>query len=198
MTLPTDAVKPAPILATGAALTAETWADFVTRLKYHSEGEGAYDHSTADALFIVQNKRLVSGIDRDYASDLMIYCDDYEWFSPLEFWADLDEDSRADLNKKSRDETSSYFTDLSTFEQWLVLEDLEDHTVTGYAWEWEYVNSHFTKEAAEAFIKRKSHDYRELRVFVESQYWAWEFNAIKNAIMNGQLVFKGDQGMEAK
>lgn len=198
MTLPNETVKTAPSLATGSGLTPETWADFVSRLKYHCAGEGVNDHCTSDALFIVQNKRLVSGIDRDFTDNTMIYVDDNKWFSPLDYWADLDEDERADLNKKSRDETSSYFTDLSTFEQWLVLEDLEDHTVTGYAWEWEYVNSHFTKEAAEAFIKRKSHDYRELRVFVESQYWAWEFNAIKNAIMNGQLVFKCDQGMEAK
>jgi len=47
------------------------------------------------------------------------------------------------------------------------------------------VNSHFTRDAAEAFIRRKQHDYGEMRVYVESQYYAWEFEAIKEAILDG-------------
>ena len=51
------------------------------------------------------------------------------------------------------------------------------------------MNSHFTKDAAEAFIRRKKHDYGEMRVYVESQYYAWEFEAIKAAILDGTLTY---------
>jgi hypothetical protein len=70
-----------------------------------------------------------------------------------------------------------------------VLGELPQHTVTGWEEEWEYVNCHFTYAAAEAFIKRKKHDYRELRIYVDSQYWCWEFEAIKAAILNGTLTY---------
>ena len=73
--------------------------------------------------------------------------------------------------------------------QFDILDNLEYHRVVGRSESWEYVCAHFTKDAADAFIKRKSHDYRDgLRVYVDSQYYSWEFNAIKNAIMDGRLV----------
>jgi hypothetical protein len=37
------------------------------------------------------------------------------------------------------------------------------------------MNSHFTKDTAEAFIRRKQHDYGEMRIYVESQYYDWKF-----------------------
>ncbi|WP_255312004.1 hypothetical protein [Pseudomonas mandelii] len=80
------------------------------------------------------------------------------------------------------------FLELDEDDQWEALSDLEDHTVTGWHQRWEIVNSHFTKDAAEAFIRRKNHDYGEMRVCVESQYYAWEFEAIKAAILDGTLT----------
>jgi hypothetical protein len=75
-------------------------------------------------------------------------------------------------------------------DQWYVLAELPEHTVTGWDDRWEYVNAHFTHAAAEAFIKRKKHDYRDgMRVYVESQYYAWEFEAIKAAILDGTLTY---------
>lgn len=60
--------------------------------------------------------------------------------------------------------------------QWHILGQRENHTVTGWDERWECVNAHFTKDAAEAFIKRKKHDYgKGMRVYVNSQYYAWEF-----------------------
>jgi len=52
---------------------------------------------------------------------------------------------------------------------------------------WSYVNSHFTYAAAEAFIKRKSHDYKELRIFTDAQNYCWEFNTIKEGLLNGDI-----------
>ncbi|OKP30173.1 hypothetical protein [Serratia fonticola] len=178
-----------PSLATGAKLNAETWADFVRRLKYHCEGKGTEDHCTADPLFVVQNRRLVSGIDMDYADQYLVYCDDSHWFSPKEYWDDLDELQQDDIDAKCREEYEASFLEMAEHQQWDYLGSLENHTVTGYAWQWEYVNAHFTREAAEAFINRKKHDYGKMQIFVDSQYWAWEFNAIRNAILDGKLVY---------
>lgn len=180
-------------LAKGYPLTKETFDDFVSRLKHDCVGDGVKDHCTAEALFIVQSKRIVSGIDLDYCDDRMVYCDDNSWLSPQEYWDDLDDEGRENLNSQAVKQCGVEFLELDYHGQWDVLSDLDNHTVTGYEEKWEYVNSHFTKDAAEAFIARKKHDHRELRVYVESQYWAWEFNAIKNAILSGQLVFNGGE-----
>jgi hypothetical protein len=185
--MPANELK--PCLATGSKLDAATWADFVMRLKYHCEGEGVNEHCTADPLFVVQTKRLITGIDMDYTDQYVVYCDDSNWFSPQEYWDDLDDAQRAVIDAECCEEYNADFLNLEEHKQWDYLGALENHTVTGYAWEWEYVNAHFTRKAAEAFINRKKHDYRKMQIFVESQYWSWEFNAIRNAILNGQLAF---------
>ena len=178
-------------IASGNKLTPETFADFVQRLKYHCKGEGVDDHCTADAIFIVQCKRLVSGIDTDYTDQRLVYCDDSTWFSIQEYWDDLEYESQVRLNKKSQEWCEKQFMKADPSDQWYLIGELDDHTVTGYQWEWEYVNSHFTKEGAEAFIKRKKHDYpKGLRVYVDANIYCWEFNAIKEALMDGSLVLK--------
>lgn len=176
-------------LARGAELTPETFADFVKRLQYHCRGEGVDDHCTASALFIVEARRFIYGIDPDYGADKAVIVDDQSWRSVQEYWDDCEDDERAELDSKMQDFCCCNFMEADSYSQWEVLGELENHTVTGWDERWEYVNAHFTKEAADAFIARKKHDYRDgLRVFVDSQYWCWEFEAIKNALMDGRLV----------
>lgn len=177
-------------LAKGDELTQETWDDFAKRLHYDCVGKGVDWHCTADALFTVQAKRLIFGIDLDYTDKKAICCDGSHWFSTLEYWDDLDEDGKSSLQEQVHKDFDECFTDLDEDAQWDILSELEDHYVTGYDETWEYVNSHFTKDAAEAFMRRKKHDYREgMRVYVESQYYAWEFNTIKQAILDGRLIY---------
>jgi hypothetical protein len=179
-----------PSIATGAELTPDTWKDFVERLHHDCVGKGVENHYTADALFVVQARRINCGIDLDYTDNTLVAYDDSQWFSPKEYWDDLDEEEQEALNAKSQEEHEANFIDLDESYQWDMLSELEDHTVTGWEETWEYVNSHFTKDAAEAFIRRKKHDYRNgMRVYVESQYHAWEFNAIKQAILDGRITF---------
>lgn len=181
----------APSIAKGAALDAATWADFVKRLHHDCVGEGVDDHSTAEALFTVQARRIDSGIDREYASNTLVAHEDSQWFSPQEYWDDLDEEERAELDAAAQTDSGENFLALDTWSQWEILGALDGHTVTGWEERWEYVNSHFTKDAAEAFIARKKHDYRDgIRVYVEAQIYCWEFNAIKAAILSGKLEFK--------
>ena len=175
-------------LTTGAALTRETWANFVTRLRHDCVGDGVHDHYTADAIFIVEARRFVYGVDEDYTEKRVVYCDDCEWFSPQEYWDDCDEHQHSRLNHMAQESGECDFLQLDVNDQWDTLGDLEDHHVVGYDERWEYVNSHFTKDAAEAFIRRKKHDYpKGLRVYVDAQTYCWEFNTIKEAIMSGCL-----------
>lgn len=177
-------------LAVGSKLTAETWADFVARLRHDCVGKGAEDHCTADAIFIVEAKRRVIGIDMDHTDQWLVYCDEQEWESPQEYWDDLDDDGRANIGAKAQECSECNFLDLDESDQWHLLGGLDDHTVAGWSERWEYVCAHFTKDAAEAFIRRKNHDYKlGMRVYVDAQAYCWEFNAIKEAILAGRLAF---------
>ena len=181
--------EPAKSLATGAPLTEETWADFVQRLRHHCKGEGVNDHHTANAIFIVQARKIVFGIDMDYTDSRAVIYEDSHWLTPQAYWDDADQDQRDELDATAQEDGHANFLSMPLDDQWDVLGDLDGHTVTGWSEEWKYLNSHFTKEAAEAFIARKQHDYRKgLRVYVDAQLYCWEFEAIKEAILSGQLT----------
>ncbi len=186
-------------LSKGGELTPESFADFVSRLKYHSEGEGVHDHCTADAIFLVQKKVIVTGIDLEYdpARCIIDTDDGTMWTSPAEFY---------DANAAYYSDNIEYhvwpvikpFCDLNEKQQWESLINFcsdsdNPFILTGYKEKWEYVNSHFTQEAALAFIDRKGHDYPDgLRVYVDAQTYCWEWNTIKQALMDGRLVLKED------
>lgn len=175
-------------LAHGALLSAESWADFVARLHHDCVGEGVRSHRTADAIFKVESRERIYGIDKDYTDKLAIIFDDSVWFSPQEYWDDLDEKGRAELNRVAQRWSECDFLERDEDDQWEQLGDLDDHRVTGWDESWEYVCSHFTKDAAEAFIERKRHDYRKgIRVYVDAQTHCWEYNTIKEGILQGRI-----------
>lgn len=189
--MPTEnkTAEPLPTLATGAALDASTWTDFVERLRYHCNGAGVKWHHTAAAIFTVQTKRIDYGYEIDYAEGRVVCLEDRSWFSPKEYWDDLDDEERAEIDQALMADRECSFMDMDEIDQWEYLAECDDHTVTGWNKRWEIVNSHFTRDAAEAFIQRKKHDYGEMRVYVESQFYAWEFEAVKEAILEGTLTY---------
>ena len=177
-------------IATGAKLDQATFSDFVQRLRHHVRGEGVDWHYTAYALFTVQKREIIFGIDRAYADKTAVAVEDSMYFSPKEYW-DENDGMRERLDAAAHKVDELPFLALEEYEQWDILGDLPDHTVSGWDERWDYVNSHFTKEAAEAFIARKKHNYRRgLRVYVEAQVYCWEFNAIISGLMSGSIVFK--------
>jgi len=184
--------EPLPTLATGAALDASTWTDFVQRLRYDCNGERVNDHCTSAAIFIVEARRIVCGLDMDYTERRLVYWDGGESvaYSAKEYWDGLSIYQKRELNKKMQHWSECQFMKADESDQWHVLGELTEHTVTGWDERWEYISAHFTHAAAEAFIRRKKHDYRDgMRIYVESQYYAWEFEAIKKAILDGTLTF---------
>jgi uncharacterized Ntn-hydrolase superfamily protein len=177
-------------IANGDNLTKESFDDFVSRLHHGVRGDGVNRHHTANAIFIVQQKIRTYGYTEDYSDMRMVYRDDNAWYSIKEFWDALDDDERKELDDIANNMYCSKFMEFDEFIQWNILEDDQNKfTVTRYKEDWEYVNSHLTRDAADAFIKRKKHDYDELRVYVDSQYWCWEFNEIIEAILDGKLVY---------
>jgi hypothetical protein len=178
-------------IAIGQALTAETFNDFVQRLRHHVRGEGVNLHYTADALFTVQARQFVFGIDQDYTDNRAVYADGHLYRSIQEYWDEQLPEWRAELHRLAQKHGGVGFMQLGEDDQWDILADLPDHTVSGWHEEWVHVNSHLTKEAAEAFIKRKKHDYRDgLRIYVESRSYCWEFNEIINGLLDGKIVFQ--------
>lgn len=124
--------------------------------------------------------------------------EDSHWEDPDEFYNDHAEYSISmKLDEWAQKESECDFIDLSDYDKWEAIKEIKYVTVTGMDERWEYVNSHFTKDAAEAFIKRKQHDYREgLRVYVDAQSYCWEWNTIKNALIAGKLKFVGDENAQ--
>ena len=163
-------------------LTEKNFEDFIERLKFHNRGEGVNDHCTANPIFIVQRKHLIAGIDLDY--------------DPLYYWTDdsheielTDDELVQQLAEDKADGIELEEYDLSYDDEIKKADGDTAYQKIGYAEQWEYVNAHFTKESAEAFIDRKKHDYRELRIYVDSQYWCPEFNAIVDGLISGEIGF---------
>jgi hypothetical protein len=175
-------------IAEGAKLTPETFSDFIERLKYHNRGEGVKWHCTADPIFMVQKQATIYGLGDDYCEGKIVHFDDSTWHSPQEYWDDLDEDEQESLNSSANDTWSNDFLDCDEDEQWLTLADVGGHTVCGIKKEWQHINAHLTREAAEAFILRKQHDYPPLRVYTESMYFGWEYQEIISALCDGRLI----------
>ena len=93
------------------------------------------------------------------------------------------------LNGLAIEEEDELFLDVKASTQINILSDWNErniHICHGKYF-WEDVNCHLTRSAADAFIKRKSHDFGELRVFVKSLYWCEEFKNLLNAIISGEV-----------
>ena len=148
-------------------LTRETFDDFISRLKHHNQGGGVKDHCTANPIFIVQKRERVYGFDSAY-SDAYI-------------WMDTDNDN-AEADTRTGKRLDALDNGWRGTKSWAKVYYID---------QWDYVCAHFTKAAAQAFIKRKGHDYGELRIWVDSQYWCWEFNAIISGLLDGKIVFTG-------
>ena len=174
----------AATLAKGAALSPDTWADFVARLHYDCVGEGVGEHHTADAVFLVQ-QAVEQLVPEGYGGDPVIF-DGCEHSEPVsEFFESCCNKTKAKLDKAC----DGSFMDSDEYEQEQALKEcLPDYSLLYVTTRWETLNQHFTMAAAEAFIKRKKHDYRKgLRVYVDASTYSWELNTIKASILDGRI-----------
>jgi len=173
-------------LAKGAALTAETWADFVARLHHDCVGEGVKRHYTADATFLVE-KRVWQAVPEELSDIRRMLTDGHEE-TPEAFFEDLDAEEQAALNEAA----GGSFLDADGYDMRAATGKACTRIRRCISWKnsGNYVGQHMTRDAADAFIKRKGHDYREgLRVYVDATSYSWELNTIKAAILDGRIGF---------
>jgi len=179
-------------------LTEKEFNEFKKRLNFHNrDREGVDRHITANPIFNVQHKKRIYGINDGYT-------DEFIWMKSSNseiFYNSLDdifkeifeqeEDELEKVKKYCADEELE-IDDLSDY----VMSDIADdlgYEKCGYIKEWEHINSHLTREGAEAFILRKKHDYGEMRVWVGSQYLCWEFNEVMEGILDGKIGYIEDK-----
>lgn len=138
-------------------------------------------HCTADPVFVVQERKRVYGIDTEY--DPLI-----EWQHGDEYTA-LDE-AQAKLAEDFFQETGwepKFIAAGVAFGNYIDPEparDTDDYVSdlkrVGYVEYWEFVQPFFTEASAEHFIATNSHNYSKgLRVYVDSAYRNWEWQAIR-------------------
>ena len=118
---------------------------------------------TADAIFVVERKCIVTGFDTDYCeSDQIAWCiEDSMHFKGEDYFKELEDE----------------------FIKTGVVR--EDHTRTGFIVYWDFVQLFFTQSAADELISKHGHKYDgELRVSVESAYRNKEFQTVRNWLMS--------------
>lgn len=189
---------PATRLTTVSVLDANSWNEFVARLHHHNSAESRSNYGTNEPLFIVQSKEMICGFEDGFSGELYVFDGESSFASPQEYWDALDANKKHALNGQALETEDELFSDLTEKTQWDILRESNGLTVSRCKNEWRFVSAHFTKEAAEAFIARKGHDYSELRVYVSSQVYCVEFNAIKKGILDGLITFIDPENPQAK
>ena len=170
-------------------LTQDTFNEFKERLHFHNKGVGVKKHCTSNPIFIVQKLDRVYSLDSSYADKWIIRNANGEchWDSVKELLDDLYDEELKQLFKNTGCSSKADYLAMDEYEQRDWLEDLDFERVY-YIEQWLHVNSHFTREGAEAFIQRKKHDYPGgLRIYVESQYYCWEYNMIIQGLLSGEI-----------
>jgi len=118
---------------------------------------------TADPIFVVERKCIVTGFDTDHCESHQIVwaIDDSMYFEGEDYFKELEEEF--ERTGKQR----------------------EDHTRTGFIVHWDFVQLFFTQSAADELISKHGHKYGgELRVSVESAYRNIEFQTVRNWLMS--------------
>jgi hypothetical protein len=174
-----------------APLTAETLAEFRTRLQHDCTGDGYAEHCTSSPVFVVKERRFQYDIELDYAEKKAIYFNDEYYHSIAEFMEVASDHTKELLDEVTYKALKVKFDQLEEDLQYDTLNLLSYIQIVGYVEHWNYLNVHFTQASADDFINRSRHNYPDgLKVFIESQQYCPEFNAIRNAILSGKLVIK--------
>ena len=170
-------------LAQGGELNEATWADFVSRLRHQTAGAGVKSHCTSEAVFLVQKK--VQRLAPEGCGEQVAIFDGERSKSVELFFAGCSDEVQQQLNEYC---DGNFIQAHNSLKSAAIEEHMSDYSLLHVTDEWETVNQHFTREAAQAFIDRKQHDYGILRIDVDSSYFCWEINAIRGAILSGRLI----------
>ncbi|MDM1021637.1 hypothetical protein QSV37_15190 [Acinetobacter sp. VNK23] len=176
--------------------TYASWQDFVAEL---IESHEKHYCSTREPVWMVQEKQTIYGMDPDYVDDYK-WVDDGEVFfdTPQELFDGQDGQTKHKINEISINEHEELFTDIDESTQCDVLESAAESlgrnwSKVHYVENWVNVQAFLTRHDADRFIKRQGHNYKELRVYVESLWRSPQLGNLVQAILDGELkLVKGD------
>lgn len=117
---------------------------------------------TANPIFIVQQKRRITGLDPQYAdSDKIVWIED--GYGEVK---DPDEIKRLDAEyEKTYTEPDGY-------------------TRSGYLDIWEFVTACFTENGCEDYLRQNGHNLREPRIYVEGGHRNDEWQTLRRFLLN--------------
>ena len=182
----------------------EDFDKLVSNLKTQS------NRSTGDPLFCVETKRRIGGIDPDYHDG------NYEWYDPGEGDSVGNDDGLKEHLIENGDDLIDGLKELTSFKEFDFPEELDEEGLDAllskagvnldcddeinlgyfkfrkgyYIDRYEFVTAHFTEAAALQYITNNRHNLNEPRTFVTSQYRCYEWNALREALISGELVLK--------
>lgn len=172
--------------------TYATWQVFVAELQ---ESHDKHNCSTRDPIWIVQELQKTYGMDSEYVDDSTWLVDGEGYYKNAQaLFESLDAEERHDINAFVLKESDILFDDLDGDES--SQDDLLEiyaHS-KGFNWEkvyyveeWVSVQTFATRHDADRFIKRQGHNYKELRVYVESLWRSPQLCDLMQAILDGEL-----------
>jgi hypothetical protein len=112
---------------------------------------------TANAVFLVEQERIVTGIDTDYDPEILWVIEDHMIFKGDDEFDALEAAYEADGTIP------------------------ENYTRTGCTRQWDYLTQFFTRSAADAYTERHGHKFDgKLRVMIEGDHRNTEFNFVRD------------------
>lgn len=172
--------------------TYESWQEFVAELQ---ESHDKHNCATSNPIWMVQELQKIGGMDPDYSDRSQWVIDGENTHETAQALFDqLEAVERHAINAYTIRECDQLFDDLdgdhAAQDGLLECYALENNTnwcKVYYTENWVTVQAFATRHDADRFIKRQSHNYKELRVYVESMWRSPQLNNLIQAVLEGEL-----------
>lgn len=125
---------------------------------------------TAEPIYLVQQKKRLYGVDPDIVDDSEIV------------WLDGENDC-CEVEGEERTRLEELYQETFTVPA--------KYHRTGYVDQWEFVQPFFTEVAAEAYIAANSHRMNETRIYVDSGYRNYEWQAVRAMLLKKEKEKEG-------
>ena len=180
-------------------LTYESWQEFLSELQ---ESHEKHNCSTSNPIWVVQENQKTWGMSPDYSDESAWIMDgDGEYETAQKLFDDLDAQGRHEVNDFCLKNSDVLFDDLDGDDssQDELLEKFAselnyDWSKVYYIENWVGIQTFLTRNDANRFIQRHNHNYKELRIYVESSWRNPQLKNLIDAILEGELkLVKGGE-----
>ncbi|MFW1664630.1 hypothetical protein [Acinetobacter ursingii] len=179
--------------------TYSSWQDFVAELR---ESHDKHNCSTRDPIWMVQKLQKTWGMSSDYSDSFKWVVDgEYKYETAQKLFDGLDARGRHEVNEFCLKESDVLFDDLDGDEssqdellEKFASESDYDWSKVYYTEDWVTIQAFLTQQDANRFIERHNHNYKKLRVYVESTWRSPHLKNLIQAVLDGELkLVKGGE-----